>query len=315
MENTQLAITNKEIEGLVVQINKKQEKGLKLPQNYSVANALNSAYLMLKEAEDKNNNKLLEVCTQDSVIQSLMQMATQGLNPIKKQCYFVAYGKTCKLVPSYFGTLAILNRVKNLKRQPVANVVYQGDVFEVAIDTMTGEKRIVKHETKLENMDNPIVAAYAIIETDKEYVLEIMTKLQLERAWEQGKSWQAAAKGGYESKTHKNFSEEMAKKTVLNRASKKLINATDDSSVMDDDMLQAYNETSDNDKLDVVAESTAVEIAEQANTEEFVEAPETDVVDGEFKEVSEPHPTVEPPKEEKPTQGKQSSVPDWMNQQ
>ena len=182
-----------------------------------------------KEAEDKNGNKLLEVCTQESVVNSLMQMATQGLNPAKKQCYFVAYGNKCQLVPSYFGTLAILNRVQNLKCQPVANIVYQGDVFEVGYDLDTGEKKILKHETKLENMDNPILAAYAIIKTENETVVEIMTKKQLENSWAQGQSWQAAQKKGYKSKTHTNFSEEMAKKTVLNRASKKLINATDDS--------------------------------------------------------------------------------------
>ena len=276
MANTQLAITNKEVEGLIKQLEMKREGGLVFPKGYSIQNAMNAAYLMLKDAEDKNGNKLLEVCTQDSVVNALMQMATQGLNPLKKQCYFVAYGNKCQLLPSYFGTLTVLNRVQNLKCQPVANIVYQGDLFEIGYDLDSGEKRILKHETKLENMDNPILAAYAIIKTENETVVEIMTKKQLENAWAQGQSWQAAQKKGYNSKAHTNFSEEMAKKTVLNRASKRLINATDDSSIMSDEAIGAFNATSDNDKLDIVAESVAFDIKENANSVDFIE--ERDVV-------------------------------------
>jgi len=279
----QLAVTNTVMEQLTVQLKEKEKKGLKFPANYSVDNAMNAAYLMLKEAVDKNSMPVLEVCSQESVIQSIMQMATQGLNPLKKQCYFVAYGKKCTLVPSYFGTLTILNRVKELKRQPVANVVRQGDVFEYGYDLENdGEQVIYKHETKLENLNNPIIAAYAIISTDKERVVEIMSRNELENAWGQGQSWKAAKKGGYESSTHKNFPEEMAKKSVLNRASKRLINATDDSSIMGDDFLQAFNETEDNDRLDVVSEGVAVEIEEKANTEDFQDA---SIQDADIKEI------------------------------
>lgn len=270
-ENTQLVVNNKAVEGLIKQLETKKEKGLVFPKGYSIQNAMNSAYLILKEAEDKNGKKLLETCTYDSVTTALMCMATQGLNPIKKQCYFVAYGNKCQLVPSYFGTLTILNRVQNLKCQPVANVVYQGDEFEIGYNLDTGERKILRHETKLENMDNPVIAAYAIIKTEKETVVEIMSKKQLENAWSQGQSWKAAEKKEYASKTHTKFSEEMAKKTVLNRASKKLINATDDSSIMSDEAIGAFNEVAENDKLDIVAESVAIDIKENANTIDFKE--------------------------------------------
>lgn len=275
MANTQVAnapkfgITQKGVDYVADQLIERCKAGLHLPANYSIKNAMQAAYLMLKEAEAKNGAPLLSVCTQDSIVQALMQMGTQGLNPIKKQCYFVAYGNKCRLTPSYFGTLAILNRVKNLKRQPVANVVRQGDVFEYGYDMDTMEMKIRKHETKLENLDKPIVAAYAVITTDKETVTEIMSRQQIENAWAQGKSWQAAKKDGRESMTHKNFSEEMSKKTVLNRAAKRLINATDDSSLMSDEVLQAFNETEENENLDVVAESVATEIAQNANTVPF----------------------------------------------
>lgn len=267
-----IGITQGGVDWVVGQLDEREKAGLCFPANYSVRNAMQSAFLMLRETETKDGKPLLEVCTQESVVQSLMQMATQGLNPVKKQCYFVAYGSKCKLVPSYFGTLAILNRVKNLKYQPVANVVREGDVFEYGYNLSTMQLTILKHETNIKNLDKPVIAAYAIIATDREQVVEIMSRKQLEQAWAQGQYWKAAKKGGYESATHKNFPEEMAKKSVLNRAAKKLINATDDSSIMCDDAIQAFNETEDNDKLDVVAEQVATDISQNANSVPFEQA-------------------------------------------
>ena len=288
---TKYGITQAGADYVAGQLVEKEKAGLCFPANYSLKNAVQSAFLMLREAETKDGRPLLEVCTQDSVVQSLMQMATQGLNPIKKQCYFVAYGSKCKLVPSYFGTLAILNRVKNLKRQPVANVVRQGDVFEYGYDMETMQLTIYKHETKIDNLDNPIVAAYAIIATDKERVVEIMSRKQLEQAWAQGQSWKSAEKKGYESATHKNFPEEMAKKSVLNRAAKKLINATDDSAIMNDEAIEAFNNTDNNDSLDVVAEQVRSDVSENANSMPFPA-----IAEESLKEMIEPSP--EPPKQQ-----------------
>lgn len=266
---TKFGITQAGVDWVTGQLQEKEKAGLCFPTNYSVKNAMQQAYLMLQEAENRDKRPLLEVCTQASVVQSLMQMATQGLNPIKKQCYFVAYGNKCQLVPSYFGTLAILNRAKNLKRQPVANVVRQGDVFEYGYNLDTMELTIKKHETGIENLDNPVIAAYAVIETDKERVVEIMSRQQLENSWAQGQSWKSAKKNGHESVTHKNFPEEMAKKTVLNRAAKKLINATDDASIMSDEAIQAFNEADEVRREDVVAEQVAADVKENANSVPF----------------------------------------------
>ena len=277
MSQNQLAISNKTVENLAGQLKEKESKGLKFPPNYSVENALNSAYLMLKEAVDKNKKPLLEVCTQESVIQALMQMATQGLNPVKKQCYFVAYGNKCQLLPSYFGTLTVLKRVSNIVGEPVANIIYEGDVFEYSHDVETGEINILKHEQKLENIDNEkIVGAYAIVRTETHKVVEIMSKRQLEKAWGQGQSWQSAERNGYKSKTHTDFTEEMSKKTVLNRACKRLINSSDDSSLMSDEMIGTFNK--DTEILESQEGRVITEIAENANTAEFIEEEAVEVV-------------------------------------
>ena len=262
-EITNYAIDNKGIEALTTQLKDKQKRGLKFPPNYSLENALNSAYLMLKEAVDKNNKPLLEVCTQESVVNALMSMATQGLNPIKKQCYFIAMGRKCTLMPSYFGTLAVTKRIANIIGEPVANIIYKGDVFEYEYNIETGEKKIKKHEQKLENIsNNNIVGAYAIVRTKEQIIIEIMNIDQIRASWGMG-----AAKGN--SPAHNKFAEEMSKKTVLNRACKQLINSSDDSSLMSDEMIMEYNKTDDNDYIDVAAVEVEEEIEEKANAEEI----------------------------------------------
>lgn len=258
--SSQVAIfSNKDVDGVLGLIKEKEQGGLKLPTNYSAANALNSAYLMLKEATDKNNKPLLEACTRESIAQAVIHMAVSGLNPAKKQCYFVAMGKKCTLVPSYFGTLAMAKRFGNVIGTPIANVIYKDDVFEFGIDPETGERRIVKHEQKLGNINNSnIIGAYAIVRTEDQSILEIMNIDQIKASWGQG-----AAKGN--SPAHNKFAEEMAKKTVLNRACKLIINSSDDSSLMD----ETFNEISDEPYekyVDVAASEVREEIQDNANS-------------------------------------------------
>lgn len=62
---------------------------LKLPANYSAANALKSAWLILQETKDRNDKPALVVCTKESVANALLDMVVQGLSPMKKQCYFI----------------------------------------------------------------------------------------------------------------------------------------------------------------------------------------------------------------------------------
>ncbi|MFP3153606.1 recombinase RecT [Lachnospiraceae bacterium ZAX-1] len=259
------AVDNKDIEQLISQLQAKQEKGLKFPPNYSVSNAMNGAYLMLKQAEDKNGKPLLEVCTRDSVMNSLVIMATLGLNPLKKQCYFIAMGSKCTLMQSYFGTQTVLKRIANVVGEPQARVIYKGDEFEYEIDVETGEQRITKHKTSLERIGSEIVGAYAIIRTDKAHIVEIKNMAQIRKSWAMG-----AARGN--SKAHNDFAEDMAKKTVLTAASKLLINSSDDST-LSDEVIESLNEVDDNDIIDATAVEIKAEIEEKANIKEFKASP------------------------------------------
>ena len=214
---------------------------LMLPPNYSAANALRAAWYTILETQDKNKKPVLESCSQESIKDALQKMVLEGMNPTKKQCYFIAYGNKLTYQRSYMGTLALVKRYARNFQFANAQVVYEGDIFEFTIDPMTGSKVITKHSQTLNSLNSKIVAAYAIISADGRNYVDIMTIEQIIKAWKQ-------RPGGEIGDTHKNFAEEMCKKTVLTRCAKLIINSSDDASLFEDD-----EELTTENKLKIVA--------------------------------------------------------------
>lgn len=230
-----LNVNQKNITDNVLQrVNILREHGaLKIPKDYSPENALKSAFLILSETKDKNDKEknLLEVCTPNSIANSLFDMVVQGLSPMKKQCYFIPYNGHLQLSRSYQGSIAIAKRV-GLK-DVVANVIYEKDEFVYKINPETGLTEIVKHEQNLENIDiNKIKGAYALTTMqDGTKQVTVMNIEQIRKAWLQG-----FGKGN--TGAHNNFTDEMCKKTVINRACKQTINSSDDSYLDSEDENQ-----------------------------------------------------------------------------
>lgn len=197
--------------------------GMVLPKDYSVENHMKSAWLILQATTDRSGQQALAVCTKESIANALLDMVLQGLSVSKKQGYFIVYGNKMEFQRSYFGTIALAKRTGGIKTEPVANVIYEGDEFVYSIDPNTARISIVKHEQKIENIDNTkIKGAYALVTlADGTTQVTIMSMAQIRAAWGQG-----ATKGN--SPAHKNFAEEMAKKTVIGRACKAIINSSDD---------------------------------------------------------------------------------------
>ena len=259
-----VAINNKFIDGLATQLEEKKKYGLAFPENYSVSNALNSAYLMLqdmtvkrKKGNDWVEEKMLDVCTKQSVASSLMDMTVQALNPMKKQCYFVVFGNKLTLMRSYQGTMAVAKRVGATDIR--AEVIYEGDSFRYHIEN--GYKVIDEHTQDFKNIDNEkIVGAYAIVDHPGfvPYV-EIMNINQIKKAWAKGKADLSKA-----NDVHNEFADQMAKKTVINRACKNFINSSDDAYLM-----ETFDRTTRNEEVDVVAEQVTVDVAENANSVPF----------------------------------------------
>lgn len=197
--------------------------GMVLPKDYSVENHMKSAWLILQATTDRSGQQALAVCTKESIANALLDMVLQGLAVSKKQGYFIVYGNKLEFQRSYFGTVALAKRTGGIKTEPVANVIYEGDEFIYTIDPKTARISIVKHEQKIDNIDNnKIKGAYALVTlADGSTQVTIMSMAQIRAAWGQG-----TTKGN--SPAHKNFAEEMAKKTVIGRACKTIINSSDD---------------------------------------------------------------------------------------
>ncbi|SQC85435.1 recombinational DNA repair protein (RecE pathway) [Clostridium perfringens] len=252
-ENKQLTKQEKNItDSVLSRIEEcKGEGTISFPSNYNYANALKSAQLILAETVDRNKQPVLQTCSKASICNALLDMTLQGLSPAKKQCYFVAFNGKLQLMKSYLGNIAATKRLKGVK-DVFANVIYEGDNFEYKLNLETGLIEIVKHEQKFENIGKKILGAYAVVvrENAPNYV-EVMNMEQIKNAWNMG-----AAKG--KSGAHQNFGEEMAKKTVINRACKRFVNTSDDSDVL----IESINRTNEYREEDII-ETTQAEVKEE----------------------------------------------------
>lgn len=229
-----IAIRKETIDIVTAKVKEFQNKGeLYFPANYVPENALKSAWLMIQETQDKDKRSALEVCTRESIANALLSMVIQGLNPDKKQCYFIVYGNKLQMQRSYFGSMAVAKSVDPDIDDIYGMVVYDGDEFEYEISK--GKKIVTKHIQKIQNVqkDN-IIAAYACVvyKSGKENYV-IMTIDEIKQAWKMSKMNPVDEKGHIKSgSTHDKFTAEMCIKTVINRICKPIINSSSDSNII-----------------------------------------------------------------------------------
>ena len=242
-------------------------EGLTLPEQYSAKNALSSAFFTLQKVYG------IEKATQESIANALLDMVTQGLSPAKTQCYFIVYGNELQMQRSYFGTVAALKRLSNVDKVK-AEVIHEGDVFEIGSNEDM-EMIVTKFEPKFENMNKPIIGAFAMIKlASGEINYTVMTKEEIDKSWQQSRN--------KNNKVQQNFGQEMAKRTVLNRAAKMFINTSDDSDLL----TGAINNTTENEfereePKEIQAQekqandliSKALNKPEETNKQESVEEP------------------------------------------
>ncbi|KWT50282.1 recombinase RecT [Lactiplantibacillus plantarum] len=255
MSNELVTMVNNNIEDM------KNNEGLSLPPDYSVGNALNSAYLILSDTS--KGQPLLDKCDQGSVIKALMNMAIQGLSPAKNQCYFIPYGNQLVMQRSYFGSISVVKRLSNVK-DIQAQVVHKDDTFKIGGEN--GVLVVKEFEPSFENLDKPIIGAFAWIEDiNGNRTYTVMTKKDIDTSWSHAKT----------KKVQNEFPEEMAKRTVINRAAKFYINSSSDNDLF----VQAVNETTSNeyendDRKDVTPTKRSLEADVAENKAEKVESAE-----------------------------------------
>lgn len=222
----QVAVQQKNItEQVLAKIETFRQAGeLRIPADYSPENALKAAYLVLLETKTGDGKPVLEACTKESIANSLLKMVVWGLSPLKKQCDFIAYGGALKCDPEYTGNILLAKRYgKLIDYKP--NAIFKGDVFSFRV-LPDGRRQIIEHKQALETFGGEVIGAYMWYKlSDGTEDVEIMNINQIRAAWMQGGS-----KGN--SNAHKNFSDQMAIKTVINRACKLLIRSSGDAPLM-----------------------------------------------------------------------------------
>ena len=266
-ELTQKQVTS----NVATRIEAMKGEGLLIAPNYSVSNALSSAYYALKNSSSGN---LLQTCTQDSIYNALLDMVTQGLSPAKTQCYFIPYGNTVKLTRSYFGTMKVVKQLPEVK-DIYAQIIFEGDEFEA--ENVDGRWKFVSHKSSWKNQNNPIEGAYCVIEkTDGEKILTIMTKKEIDKSWAQAKT----------KNVQNNFPQEMAKRTVINRAAKQFFNTSDDNDLFIDAVNRTTENEYENDRQMKEAEPVrdGVETLDDILKVPNVPTESDNVVEGEFTE-------------------------------
>lgn len=224
------------------------------PQNYSVGNALKSAWLIYQQ------DAKLQACDPNSVANALLDMCIGGLNPSKSQCYFVPMGNKCTLMTSYFGKQTMVKRIKGVK-DVRADVIYRDTKYELIVDVFGNDDIQITEPCPLDKRKNEnIIGAWARIILDPEIFgtdsfVTIMTLEDIQNAFNMGN-----AKGA--SKAHKSFLNEMAKKTAINRCIKNFVNTRDDQDIIIDVLNRTTNAEYKDDYADVQSKVVDVQASE-----------------------------------------------------
>jgi recombination protein RecT len=265
---------------------------LHLPADYSPENAMKSAWLMLQETVDRDKRPALQVCTRESVYNALLSMAVQGLNPDKKQCYFIVYGKKLCLQKSYFGSMHVAKTVDPDIVDIYGKTVYADDEFEYEIKH--AKEIVTKHVQKLQNIQaDKIAGAYAtIVYKDGRELSTVMTFDQIKQAWKQSQVKPVDDKGNIKAgSTHDKFTADMCEKTAISKACKYVINSSSDKSI-----VSRFAREMD---AEIKGAEVEQEIDDNAN-KDFIDIDYTVTNTTDATTVPEPEPAQEPPADDDP---------------
>lgn len=263
---------------------------LDLPKNYSVGNALNSAWLIIQGVKDSNGQAALQVCTKESIANALLDMAIMGLNPAKKQGYFIVYGNQLTWFTSYFGKCAVVKRLKGIEHEPIATLIYKGDEVELGHNEL-GEEVVLSHKASWEGkLSGEIVGVYATVMQGDIKRSAVMTMAEVKEAWTKNPSPK-------NKRDHVEFTGEFAKRTAINRLTKTIIQTSNDDDLLAETIIKnEYQHYTFED----AEEEVQKEIEMNANTGEILEADFEDKEDTPLEKTAE-EPKAEASKEENTT--------------
>lgn len=253
-------------------IKKYQESGMVLPEGFNPTNSLKKARFILNDMK-VGGKPVLEVCTQSSIVQCLIDSVAKGLDFSETQIYFIPRGNQMTTLESVYGRILRAKRASKYYK-PIVNYVHEGDEFELGVNVDTGTTKVIKHTTKLENLDKPIIAAYTYVtDNDKNTELHVMTKREWLTSWQKSPSKCAVAK---------EFEKAMIYRTIIKMSTKTLVFSNNNHFI-----------ASTEDENDILAGdnppvATDADNAEFTDFEEVTEGEQVDTETGEIKKPTKP---------------------------
>lgn len=184
-----------------------------------------------------NSNPELQKADRTSVLGAAMKCAQDGLLPDGREAALVVYGGKASYLPMIAGVLAKVRRSGELLTIN-AHIVYERDTFSYVL----GDEERIEHQPYLEGDRGKPIAAYAVAKTkDGGIYREVMSVAQINQVRNVSR---AKNNGPWVS-----WWDEMARKTVLRRLSKRLPMSTD--------LLQVFQRDDDHYDLTRQAAGTA----------------------------------------------------------
>ena len=212
-----------------------RDNKITVPEGYNVSNEITMALMMIAQTNDKDGRPALESCSRESIMTQLRLMAQNGLSMAQKQCYPIVRKPKLCIDISYFGTISIIKRL--MPGYDVrANVIYKDDTYDYIWNEETQCYQVTNIRSSIENRDKPIVGAYGTIfekATGKVIFSEVMSWKEILTSWSHAKT----------DKVQKEFPQEMAKRTLIQRMCKLFLNTEKMSNV---EGAKAYNEMTSN---------------------------------------------------------------------
>jgi len=171
------------------------------------------------------NPKIAE-CTEASLMGSLLDLATLGIEADGRRAHLIPYGTTCTLIIDYKGLVELVRRSGDVLKLH-ADVICDNDIFEYDCGEVT------KHVINFKGDRGNIYAVYATATMkDGSKQCEVMTAADVEKI--------RSGSMGKNSSPWKNHWGEMAKKTVFRRLCKWLPLSSETLELVSKDDKQFY---------------------------------------------------------------------------
>lgn len=191
------------------------ELGMTIPEGFSPANSLKKARFMLNDMK-VGGKPVLEVCTEESVMQALLESVAKGLDFSESQIYFIPRNNQMTTMESVYGRIVRAKRASKYYK-PIVGYVHEGDIFDFGIDVNTGYTKIIEHKTSVENLDKPFIAAYAYVtDNDGNTDVFVMTRKEWLKSWTKSSNGASVAK---------EFERDMIYRTIIKKSTKSLVNS------------------------------------------------------------------------------------------